>query len=74
MGKVPTIVVTLLVTLCAAAQNQTPENPNNMPGMDMSHPPSMPEMPGLGDGNASAMHAMVEARVSGPEQESPACY
>ena len=58
MGKVPTIVVTLLVTLCAAAQNQTPENPNNMPGMDMSHPPSMPEMPGLGDGNASAMHAM----------------
>ena len=58
MSKVPTLVATILLTLGAAAQNQTPEKLNDMPGMDMSHAQSMPDMPGMGGGGATAMHAM----------------
>src|SRR5215472_5525888 len=54
--KVPTLVVTLALSVGAASQNRTPENPNDMPGMDMSHAQSMPDMPSRG--GAAAMHAM----------------
>ena len=56
MSKVPTWVVILVLSVGAAAQNQTPENPNDMPGMDMSHAQSMPDTPNRG--GAAAMHAM----------------
>ena len=58
MRKVPTVVVATLLTLGAAAQNQTPENPNDMPGMDMSHGQSAGDMSGTANGTASAMRAM----------------
>src|SRR5262245_33595480 len=55
MPKVPTFLVATVLSLCAAAQNQTPANPNDM---DMSHGHSMGDMSGMGNGSASAMHAM----------------
>lgn len=58
MGKVPTFVVIVFVTLGAAAQSQSPQNPNDMSGMDMSHGESMGDMSGAGKGSASAMRAM----------------
>ena len=58
MRKVRIVVVATLLTLGAAAQNQTQENPNDMPGMDMSHGQGMGDMSGTANGNASAMRAM----------------
>lgn len=58
MGKVPTFAVIVFVTLGAAAQSQSPQNPNDMSGMDMSHGESMGDMSGTGKGSASAMRAM----------------
>lgn len=58
MPKVLTFVVATVLSLCAAAQNQTPANPSGTPAMDMSHGQSMGDMSGMGNGSASAMHAM----------------
>ena len=73
MGKGPTLVAIILLTLGAAAQNQTPDHPNDMPGMNISQVQSMPDMPGMGGGGAAAMHAMEGHHMDmGPHMKTTA--